>query len=81
MEPTLKYGQIVWVNHWYFIINKIRVGDIVVFEKNGKELIKRISEISNKLVTVIGDNKADSLDSRSFGKVEINKILGKIITS
>ena len=81
MEPALKNGQIVWVNNWYYLINKIRLGDIVVFEQNGKELIKRVATINDKSVTALGDNKADSLDSQSFGEIAFDKILGKLITS
>lgn len=80
MEPTLKTGQIVWVSNWYYLINKVRVGDIVLFRKNHQELIKRVKKISRDRVFLVGDNKSDSLDSRAFGKVSSDKILGKVIT-
>lgn len=81
MEPTLKNGQVVWVNHWYYLINKVAVGDIVLFEQKGQELIKRVAKINGRATTLVGDNKADSLDSRTFGKVVLAKVLGKVITS
>ena len=81
MEPTLKNGQVVWVNNWPYLINKIRVGDIVIFEQDGKELIKRVAKINGKSVSLMGDNRSDSLDSRTFGEVNIEKISGKIITN
>lgn len=80
MEPTLNNGQVVWVNNWAYLINKIKIGDIVVFEKNSKALIKRVAKINGKSVSLMGDNRSDSLDSRDFGKVSNDKILGKVIT-
>lgn len=80
MEPTLKNGQIVWVNQWYYPINKIMVGDTVIFEQNGKELIKRVAKIKGDQVFVTGDNKNDSQDSRNFGLIEKKKISGKVLS-
>lgn len=81
MEPTLKNGQVIWVNHWYYLINKVEVGDVVLFEQHGKELIKRVAKIKGGAAVLVGDNKVDSLDSRAFGEVGLAKVLGKVITS
>lgn len=79
MEPTLKSGDIVWVNNWAYVFKKPRIGDIVVFKKSDKELIKRITTISGSGVFLSGDNKTDSYDSRNFGKISNTMILGKVI--
>lgn len=79
MEPTLKNGQVVWVNHWYYLINKIRVGDIAAYEFQGKLLIKRIKEVKREKVFFLGDNSNDSFDSRQFGYVDKKEVLGKVL--
>lgn len=78
MEPTLKDGQIVWVNNWHFLINKVMIGDIVVFQQRDQEFLKRVSKIGKNGVFVAGDNSTDSLDSRRFGEITFKQIRGKI---
>lgn len=79
MEPTLKNGQVVWVNNWAYLINIVKVGDIVVFEKDRQELVKRVTKIVEDNIYLTGDNKSDSLDSRSFGEVNQRLIVGKVL--
>ncbi len=78
MEPTLKQNQIVVVSSIPYLFRKPKVGDIVVFKRQ-KYIIKRITAIRKEQVFVIGDNKKDSRDSRSFGWINKNSILGKVI--
>lgn len=81
MEPTLKSGQVVWVNNWAYLFSSLRVGDVVIFKQNDQELVKRVAKINGQSVILVGDNKSDSLDSRTFGEMSSDKILGKVITS
>ncbi len=75
MLPTLKPNQDVLVLCWFFEAKK---GDLVVFKKNGKEMIKRISAIKEDKFFVLGDNPKESTDSRSFGAISRNEIIGKV---
>lgn len=79
MEPTIGNGKFVLVSRMPYLFSKPKVKDVVAF-KNGKEvLIKRIVKISSDKYTVEGDNPNDSLDSRNFGSVIKNDILGKVV--
>ena len=76
MEPTIQNGEEVLASSFPFLIRKPRKGDIVVFERNKKLIVKRVKEVENGNVLVNGDN---SKDSRNFGLVGINEIKGKVI--
>ena len=76
MLPTLKHGQDVLVWCWFF---KLKVGDLVAFKKDGKEMIKRIQNIRGREYFVVGDNLKESTDSRKFGPVKKEQIVGKVI--
>ena len=76
MLPTLKPGQDVLV--WCWFINP-KVGDIVVVNHDGKEMVKRIRLSVDRHIVVMGDNERESTDSRNFGPIERSKIVGKVI--
>jgi nickel-type superoxide dismutase maturation protease len=80
MQPQIEDGQSVLVSEIPYWFKKPRINDIVAFKENyGQVLIKRISEIRNGKYFVKGDNKEDSLDSRRFGVISGDKIIGKVI--
>jgi nickel-type superoxide dismutase maturation protease len=76
MEPALPAGSFVLATRWF---KKIKVSDIVSFKHDDQLFIKRVTEIKNNQLWLLGDNPADSLDSRTFGWVDYKSILGKII--
>lgn len=76
MMPTFPPGTNVWGFKWY---NRLKVGDVVVFEHRGKEKIKRIVDIREDKLDLRGDNKSASTDSRDFGLVETDQVLAKVI--
>ncbi len=78
MEPTLKQNQIVLASSIPYFFKKPKVGDIVVLKRQ-KYIIKRISKIKKEKIFVEGDNKKESTDSRSFGWIGKDSILGKVI--
>ena len=58
----------------------LRRGDVVALldpREPGRLLVKRVASASSRLVTVIGDNPAESTDSRSFGPVERAEVWGR----
>ncbi len=79
MLPTLKPGQDVLCFNWAYIFSKPKKGDIVVIRHQGKEIIKRIQKVHDREYFVEGDNKEESVDSRNFGPIEKQEIIGKVI--
>lgn len=75
MEPALRAGSFALVMK----PSKFKIGDIVLFENDKIQMLKRISKIEKNLYYLIGDNDQASLDSRDFGWISKNKIYGKVI--
>lgn len=76
MQPSLRNGQIVIGFGWS---RKYKVGDIVVFQHENLEKIKRIHKITKQGVEVRGDNKEASTDSRTFGTIPMTSVSAKVI--
>ena len=78
MSPTLQDGDEVYFELKPF--KKIRINDIVLVKHpyiKQKNLVKRIKYIySDGSVFIQGDNSFSSTDSKSFGTVNKNNILG-----
>ena len=80
MEPYIKNGELVLLSGIPYWFKSPRINDIVAFKDDADNtLLKRISEIKNGKYFVVGDNKNDSLDSRKFGYILKNQIIGKVI--
>ena len=77
MEPKIKEGSYVFVNCFY---KKLNVGDAVVFRSPEKDmiLVKRIASIDEKRIFVVGDNGTESRDSRIFGTISRNSVIGRV---
>ena len=55
-------------------------GDVVVLEKNGEKMVKRVSlDLRDGTYLVHGDNSSESTDSRAFGSVKRSEILGRVM--
>lgn len=80
MQPTLNDGQFLILNT---LDKNVEIGDIVVIKPlicaGGTYIIKRVTNIENDKVFVEGDNKDHSLDSRTFGWIRKDAIMGVII--
>ena len=93
MEPTIRSGTVLVVNKLrygfrfpgqknYLINWDIpRQGEIVVFYMpDGSIAVKRCSDITeNREIMVRGDNSFQSFDSRSYGPVPVDSIIGKVL--
>lgn len=75
MAPTYDHGQIVL--GWR--LSKPRVGDVVIARHHRVEIIKRIDQIDNEQVYLLGDNPQESTDSRQFGWLPITAVIAVII--
>lgn len=79
MSPTLRNGDVVLVDR----NADVMAGDIVVARhplEPGSEVMKRVHTITeNTHYFLVGDNFADSNDSRHFGPVTRAHITGKIV--
>lgn len=78
MNPSFNAGDTILVNKLSYFLSKPKVGDVVVLRR-GKFIIKRIARIKDNKVFIIGDNKSESTDSRSFGWLNKELIIGKVM--
>jgi nickel-type superoxide dismutase maturation protease len=89
MHPTLKPGQFILVDTWVYIDESVNLGDVVVFEQaldrqQTTWLVKRIAKWPegqlqhNGLFYILGDNSGASHDSRRFGGIKQENIVGKV---
>ena len=88
MEPTYSAGDWLmgrWANYKLSGLNRIKVGDVVVIERDeqpGIFYVKRISEISSTkgeapAVFLLSDNPAGT-DSRTWGWIPVTAVRAKI---
>lgn len=79
MSPTLNEGDAVLIKP----NAKPRVGDIILARhpyKTSVKIVKRVSEIlPDGALILIGDNPVESTDSRSFGSISRDHIIGRVV--
>ena len=75
MIPTLAPGERLLVR----LDGPIVIGDIVVFKRNSQFDVKRVLRIESDGVFVQGDNDLVSTDSRSYGLIPFEDVLGTVI--
>ncbi|MDO8657902.1 MAG: signal peptidase I [Candidatus Levybacteria bacterium] len=81
MEPGIKEGSVVLINRYHYLFKKPEAGDMVVLRDptdSKRFIIKRVKELKDGRVFVIGDNEKESVDSRQFGWIDKKNILGKV---
>ncbi|MCA1726360.1 MAG: S26 family signal peptidase [Actinobacteria bacterium] len=72
MQPTVEPGSFLLVTER----GAIRPGVVVVIDRDGRDIVKRVEMDDGDFVTVVGDNTAASTDSRAFGPVPRSAIRG-----
>lgn len=83
MLPTLEPGDrlvVLRVGHR----RRLGPGDLVTVrdpreDGGGRVLVKRIGDLDREGMEVKGDNPAASTDSRSFGRVPLTSVTGKVL--
>lgn len=76
MLPTLRPGQVVV---GFPAVKSLKPGQLIVFERQGIEQIKRVSMVEGDEVYVLGDNPGRSTDSRTIGWVPRRSVRARII--
>jgi type IV secretory pathway protease TraF len=86
--PAYEPGQRVLVFRWAYLLTAPAAGDAVVIrdpQRAGHLLLKRISRAPDGTrpgrasVFVLGDNAPESRDSRAFGPVARNAVIGRAL--
>lgn len=78
MVPTLEPGDRVVV----FRGGRPRIGDIVACRDPrdpNRTMVKRVAAGDGQVYTVLGDNSDASTDSRHFGLIDANSIIGRLV--
>jgi nickel-type superoxide dismutase maturation protease len=82
MSPLLKAGDEVLVNPRAYVRTLPRPGDVVVARhpyRSGLRLVKRVAAVlENGHCLLEGDNSSESTDSRAFGPLPPEHILGRV---
>ena len=78
MSPTLADGAAVLIEPRA----KLAIGDIVLAKhpyKSSVNILKRITEVDDDgRYTLTGDNASESTDSRTFGSVSGDAVIGRV---
>jgi phage repressor protein C with HTH and peptisase S24 domain len=75
MVPVLPPGTIVLGWRWF---RRLKPGDAIIFEHNGKEKIKRIDQLEDGKIYVLGDHPETSTDSRDFGWLPTDTVIARV---
>ena len=81
MSPTLRDGDWILVEDGYYVSNEPVCGDLVLIEHpNHPQLVmvKRISNIDEDQIFLLGDNPLHSTDSRHFGSVHRENLIARV---
>lgn len=78
MQPQLKAGDLILLRK----TQKLKVGQVAIARRPDRPnllVIKRVKAVTKNGYWLEGDNQSESDDSRIFGEVEKNLILGRFI--
>lgn len=93
MLPTLPNGSYAIVDKNLYKLFEINKGDIMLFKIDQEEVVKKIAGFPNEIIEIenenltlagdevfiIGENLPESIDSRSYGPINIKQIIGKVV--
>ena len=82
MVPELHDGEEVLVDRRAYRRCAVTVGDVVLVThptQGATRIIKRVSGVSSEGVMILGDNQEESTDSRHFGPVSEERVLGQVV--
>lgn len=76
MSPVIKDSSFFVASSIPLRFSELKKGDIIVFKDDSKNIVKKIISIERDKVYVEGENK---LDSKKFGPIKKNEVIGKVI--
>ena len=85
MLPAFTEGDRILIKHRTSDLQPIHQGEVVMIEREGELMLKRIvryeigGHTGQGMVTVEGDNKDESIDSRHWGAVPSRFVKAKVI--
>ena len=77
MHPNLCEGHIVFATK----LVKPKAGRVIIFRHDGLEKIKRVKFVESEGLYVVGDNLPQSQDSRRFGLIKKDSVVGTVMFS
>jgi uncharacterized membrane protein len=81
MEPAYPAGSVLWVSKSVLRFREPRVRDVIVLKdpRDARLILKRVVFAEDGKYFVRGDNADESTDSRCFGPVAKEVIIGKVL--
>jgi len=83
MAPTLRDGERVWIELGAYRREPPRPGDVVLVRhpyRADLRLVKRVVAVGTAgRIELAGDNPEESTDSRDFGPVPRDLVLGRVL--
>jgi phage repressor protein C with HTH and peptisase S24 domain len=76
MLPSFREGGLLVASGWF---KDVKPHDVVIVLHEGKEKVKRVHKVRNGELFLLGDNGAQSTDSRDFGWLPLEHITAKVI--
>ena len=76
MVPVLPPGT--WVIGLSYI-DSVKPGQVVIVQHEGKEKIRRVSEVKNNRIFILGDHPETSIDSRHFGWLPMKAVRARVV--
>ncbi|MBV7333053.1 nickel-type superoxide dismutase maturation protease [Chloroflexi bacterium TSY] len=82
MQPTLKPGTLVFIDESAYIHSLPAPRDIVIarhpYQRN-LNMLKRVQSVDKEgRCFLISDNPTEGTDSRTFGAIRVDRIIGKV---
>ena len=96
MYPTFENGELVFVNKLAYTMSEPEIGDVVIAVEpiDNEKVIKRITGVPGSTVSYMGKSivlnedeyfiegdNVDSTDSKSYGAIPEDRILGQVVTT
>lgn len=76
MVPVLPPGTLVYAWRWY---RRLKPEKVVIFDRENREMIKRIDTVNDQGLFVLGDHPETSTDSRQYGLIPVESVMAVVI--